>query len=272
MVTVCLAGGLSPEVSSEEPAKHSWELGVEEYRFVYKEPSVMEDNGTMRGIFGSYTHYGWLPPSPEELDRWRVILEVRYAYGEVDYDGSLSDGTPFTIDDIEDSTWETRGLFGYDISLSKAFALVPYFGIGYRYLDDNSQKETPSGYRREANYYYSPIGVEVITNLSHGWSITAIFEYDIFWSGKQKSHLSDYDPSWNDITNNQNRGYGCRGSVKLIKKNRYIDFTIEPFIRYWNIRISGTEIIQELGGGWYRVGWEPRNNTKEYGVKASISF
>lgn len=87
-------------------------------------------------------------------------------------------------------------------------------------------------YERESNYLYSPIGVTIITPLRNGWSFGATVEYDIFWWGKQISHLSDAIPGLNDPENRQKKGYGARGSIKFQKKDEKIDFVIEPYIRY----------------------------------------
>jgi len=249
---------------------HQWEIGVERYHFTYREPGLMKDKGTMYGIVGSYTYRGWAPPAPETMDKWMLKVEVRYAFGEVDYDGALSDGTPYTIDNIDDFVGEIRGLCGYDFPVFKTSTLTPYAGIGYRYLNDDTSFD-PYGYERESNYVYSPVGLEIVTDLGNDWFIGAMLEYDIFWSGEQKSHLSDVDPGFNDVENDQDSGYGLRGSIKLQKKCNKVTFIIEPFIRYWRIRCSEPSIVT-----WYGIPWgygvEPRNRTTEYGIKIAARF
>jgi hypothetical protein len=246
------------------------EIGVEIYHFTYKEPGLMKDKGMMYGIFGSYTYRGWAPPAPETMDKWMLRAELRYAFGEVDYDGGLSDGTPYTIDNIDDYVWEVRGLCGYDFPIFKASILTPYAGIGYRYLNDDPSFD-PYGYERESNYVYSPIGLEIATNLDRGWFVGATLEYDIFWSGKQKSHLSNVDPGYNDLENDQDSGYGVRGSIKLQKECDKFTFIIEPFVRYWRIRCSESAIVTWRGIPW-GYGVEPKNRTTEFGVKLAATF
>lgn len=231
-----------------ELQKHALELGPEISYIEYKEPGVMKENGWMYGIVGSYTYH----------DKLMLKAEGRLSYGWVDYSNSG------TMDDIDDYIWELRGLGGYDFSVLKASILTPYIGIGYRYLNDDMSGRTTStgvaGYEREINYTYSPIGIEMTTTFENGWSIGAMLEYDYFWDGTVKSHLGDV-PGYYDIENDQDEGYGIRGSIKLKKKGEKINFVIAPFIRYWNIKDSKTT-TDPAGTTWI----EPKNHSTEYGI------
>ena len=159
---------------------------------------------------------------------------------------------------IDDFVWELRLLMGPDLP-NGTFMLTPFGGIAYRYLNDDSSFD-PAGYERESNYLYIPIGLEMIDQLNQDWYWGAAVEFDIFLWGKQTSHLSDVGGS--NVDNRQNNGYGARASVKLQKKGDKADLIIEPFIRYWNISTSETN----MGGV------EPRNNTIEAGLKVILVF
>jgi hypothetical protein len=246
---------------AEQLQKHTWELGPEISYIEYKEPDLMKQKGYMYGIAGSYTYH----------DKLMLKAEGRFSYGQVDYSSPISG----TEDDIDDYIWEFRGLAGYDFPVSKASFLTPYAGIGYRYLNDDSSGKVTStgarGYERESNYIYSPIGVRLITNLKNGWSVGAMAEYDIFWWGKQISHLSDAAPGYNDPQNRQTRGYGLRGSVELQREAKNVTFGIAPFIRYWDIKESKRSDIT-----WYGIktdeGVEPKNHSTEYGINLLVRF
>ncbi|MDI6891282.1 MAG: hypothetical protein QMC83_10175, partial [Thermodesulfovibrionales bacterium] len=80
------------------------------------------------------------------------------------------------------------------------------------------------------------------------------------WDGTVKSHLGDV-PGYYDIENDQDEGYGIRGSIKLKKKGEKINFVIAPFIRYWNIKDSKTT-TDPAGTTWI----EPKNHSTEYGI------
>ena len=180
-----------------------------------------------------------------------------------------------TLDNIDDLTLEFRGLGGFGFDIFTASTLTPYLGVGYRYLNDDLKGKVTStgaaGYERESNYFYSPIGIETLTELNNGWFWGLRAEYDYFWRGVQKSHLSDANPAYNDLENDQNKGYGVRGSVKLLMKSEEIDFVIEPFIRYWNIKKSEDAKVT-FAGVIIGTGYEPKNHTTEAGIKMGLIF
>ena len=240
--------------SFAEPV-HEWELGTEVSHIKYDEPGVMEEEGVMYGIVGSCTY----------RDNYMLRAEGRFSYGQVDYKNSG------TKDNIDDYILEFRGLAGYDFPASENKVLTPYIGIGYRYLNDDLTGTTStgaSGYEREQDYFYSPIGIEVVYVLEQGWSIGATLEYDIFWSGNNKSHFSDVTPAYNDLEFDQDKGYGYREAIKFQKKGEELDFAIEPFIRYWNIKESDRDLLTATST--YYV--EPDNNSTEYGIKFAAKF
>jgi len=258
-ITLCFAFiSMGSVLAQTELPKHSVDLGTEISYIKYKEPSVMEEKGMMYGIVGSYTYHNKL----------MLKADGRFSYGQVDYKNSG------TLDNIDDYTLEFRGLGGYDFSVFTASTLTPYIGIGYRYLNDDLKGTTSTGalgYERESNYLYSPIGIEIITPLENDWSVGATLEYDYFWKGIQKSHLSDAIAGLNDIENDQDDGYGLRGSIKFQKKGEKLDFLIEPFIRYWNIKKSKETVIT-YSGTIIGYGYEPKNNSTEFGIKFAAKF
>ncbi len=257
------------------------ELGFDMSNIVYKEPDFMHENGLMYGFSGSFIYYGvipllpfnyysWLPTLPEDPNKRKsmVKLEGKFSSGQMDYSGSG------TIDDIRDYIAEVRALVG-PVFYNKKIATIPYFGLGYRYLNDDSGSKISStgayGYERESSYCYIPIGANLITDLNHAWFLEANTEFDIFLGGRQISHLSDVDPGYNDLINEQQEGYGLRGSLKIRKEFETVDFVIEPFIKYWNIKKSEISYVtyNNVIGGY---GYEPKNNSTEYGIKLAVRF
>jgi len=251
------SGQDEPDRFLESLQKRSWEIGPEIYYFKYEEPELkVEFEGMFYGLAGAYTYRDWVPASQNEsapVAKWMRRFEGRFAYGQVDYDGALLDGTPVSFTDIEDYAWEFRLLLGPDFPKQTRMETF-YAGIGYRYLYDDFQ------YARESNYLYVPIGLKTIGNLKNRWSFEANAEFDIFLWGQQNSHLSDVGLV--DIENEQDSGYGLRGSVKFQKHGEKTDFIIEPFIRYWNIDKSDMVLTV----------YEPENETWEYGVQLIWRF
>lgn len=244
----------------EIPANR-WAIGPEVYYFRYEEPDIaVEFDGPMYGLAGSFTHHN--------ASRVMFTAEGRGAWGQVDYVGSG------TIDDIQDWTAEGRLAVGYDF-LNGGRLLTPFFGVGYRYLNDDSSGKTSStgavGYERESNYLYNPIGLEFSAALSEGWRIGLSGEFDIFWKGQQISHLEDADPGFNEVSNDQDSGYGARGSVKLQRRSERFDLLIEPYIRWWSIDDSKSANIT-FSGVIIGTGYEPKNETLEVGGALSVRF
>jgi len=251
--------------------KHVLKVGPEISYIRYKEPNVfgnqdIEEKGFMYGISASYTYHS----------RQSVLMlgwEGIFSYGEVDYDGALlPTGTPVTIDNIPDYIIELRGLIGIDAPVKASYITV-YTGIGYRYLNDDAHEESSAGYERESNYFYSPIGLKITTPLGNDWSFGATAEADLFWKGTQESHFEDLDPGLHKVENDQdfNTGYGLRGSMSFQKKLNNLWIEIEPFIRYWHIKESDTEVLK-FNGTPFAIVWEPRNHSTQYGVMLLIAF
>jgi hypothetical protein len=236
--------------------RHIWEIGPEISYIEYREPDIMSEKGLMYGIDAAYSYHNG------------VMIKVagRFSYGQVDYQNSV------TFNNIDDIIFEVRTLGGYDFKLSKSLTMTPFIGLGYRYLrDDMAGRTSPAGsekgYLRESNYYYSPIGIEAANVFDNGWSAGAIIEYDYFGKGKQKSNFSTAVAGYNDVENEQNSGYGLRGSIMIKKKTARLFFAIEPFIRYWNIDQSEIQNLTD-----YETILEPKNESTEIGVKFMIGF
>ncbi len=241
--------------------KHSVEVGTEISYIKYEEPDVMEETGAMYGIVGSYTYH----------NNFMLKAQGKWSYGQVDYS---SQGTG-TLDGVDDYMLELRGLGGYDFPVSETVTITPYIGFGYRYLYDDLRGTSSTGakgYQREANYFYSPIGIEAIVNLKDGWSLGPTVEFDYFWAGTQRSHLGDFFAGLDTLENDQDEGYGVRGSIKIQKKGDKIDFLVEPFVRYWNIGESEKSNITYSGTPIGLIGYEPKNNSIEIGGKLAAKF
>lgn len=108
--------------------KYSAEASAETYYFQYREPGVMREKGVFYGLGGAYTF----------RDKIMLRAEGRGAFGRVDYKNSG------TLKNIDDFTLEFRGLGGYGFNIFTSSILTPYFGVGYRYLNDDTKGRTTS--------------------------------------------------------------------------------------------------------------------------------
>ena len=232
---------------------NSFAIGPSLLQRSYEEPGLMEDKGVMYGLSASYLWHG---DALGPIGMMKVESEA--TWGSVDYSSSHSG----TMKGVPDSMFETRVLLGTYFPREGSTVFTPYAGLGYRRLTDNSEgmisSSGGSGYSRQSNYYYSPIGIEISSNLEKGWSIAGSLEYDLLWHGTQVTSGSIY--------NDQKSGYGIRAAAKIRKQIDASFLSFEPFIRYWNIDASDMFV-----SGIYGV-VEPKNNTTEYGVRIALEF
>jgi hypothetical protein len=248
-------------LSAESAPKHVWKMGVETYYFVYEEPGVMLEEGFLAGLSFDYRFASGAGPVAGG--------SFRFCLGAVDYQNSG------TLEDIPDLTFEIRGIAGRANPVSDAVTITPYAGFAYRYLNDDSGGMITSigaaGYERESNYYYAPLGLEISRELSSGKVLAATIEFDLFFGGRQISHLSDADPGYNDPENEQNGGFGLRAAVESRYAAAEHKYAAAFFVRYWNIDRSDPEVVYYYGTP-VGYGVEPENRSVEIGLSFALKF
>lgn len=260
---MCFAvAGIDDVFAQGQRSGHSFEIGTEISRIKYKEPGLMDTKGTLYGVIAAWTY---------RENQWMLRVQGKYASGDWDYNGQTWGGVPLAISDIDVQLMEARGLLGYDVALSPSTYLTPYVGIGYRYLNDHSQKKILGGYQRESSYLYSPLGLEMTALVNDAWSWGAAAEYGLFWKGRQVSHVSDVLPGLNDVANTQSKGYGLRGELNVSWQGEKIQVTVGPYIRFWRINDSATSPLF-LNGVYVADLIEPKNKSTETGFKLSLVF
>jgi len=233
-------------------------LGASLSSYKYQEPGFMSLTGAKLGLDLRSTN-------ALQDDRF-LRGDLRYAFGTVDY---RSNGTGSAAGEPD---WyiEMRVLGGKDLSVGSS-VLSPYAGLGYRYLFNDARGISSSGaggYRRESSYVYLPIGVVHHTAINNQTRLLSSLEYDHLVAGKQMSMLSDAGGGYSDATNTQYRGYGLK--LSIIYDNEV--WAIGPYANYWNIEQSNVVPEIRYGTPTGRGLVEPKNNTLEFGLKASQKF
>jgi len=273
---------LSPDLSETPKPKvpsnvitrvHSLDIGSEISYYRYEEPDLgVKIFGPM---YGFYADYAYRPADPNFFNNFLTnvyMLQARYAMSyNLDYKGSG------TFRNKHDDVMEFRGLIGKDYFIGTDLRVTPYIGFGYRYLFDRGNGEITSSnnylYDRKSQYYYLPLGGDVVREMPNNWEIDFNAEYDILLRGQQNSFLNDGNQfGFNnpEIVNHQHHGFGLRGSVKFLKRGPVVDFYVEPYVRFWNIEQSSvvTAFVDGSLGQWV----EPKNNTTEVGSRFGIQF
>lgn len=235
---------------------HRFSIGIETYSHTYTEPGIMENDGIFVGLTYSFVYE----------NEFYFGFEGLSAYGSVDYTSASTGST----DDIDDICFDHRLVLGYVAYKGEKVKVLPYIGIAYRFLEDDSSNKLTStnniGYLRESNYYYSPIGIDMDITLQNGWKLHPGLEYDFFWSGTQESYLG-YLSGYEDVENDQDEGYGYRVSLGVSKETDTVTYSMEIFYRFWDIKDSKTTTDR-----WGRVWLEPENETEEFGINFTLRF
>lgn len=282
--------GLPPEnlsVPGKKPSRkaHEFEWGIERYSYLYREfidgAEFVQFKGDYSGLVFSYTF------RPMDLDSFAEIIdnlfriELRYAMGRVDYRGSG------TWEGIKDRMYEIRGIAGHELYIDPSLRIMPYVGLGYRYLN-NGFEEIParvidgqpyfSAYNRESKYFYIPVGVDLYQQLASGWGIGGNLEYDFWISGEHVSHFEDMEnmlgvsPGWDPMYNKQDKGFGVRGSLRIDKAFPKMKLGVEPYYRYWKVQDSEIKDVTIGGVPIPTSLFEPQNTTQEIGLKVGLTF
>lgn len=232
--------------------RDSVEVGVQTYKYKYEEEvdgtSFMEETGTK---------YGFSVTGIERFaDEYYAIADIRYATGDVSYSSASGTG------DVTDKVYEARLLVGKEAEVEN-YLLSSYTGVGYRMLKNDLRDLGLGGYRRKSQYIYIPIGVMHRFHAGNSGRISTNIEYDYLAWAKQTSYISDVDSFFINIENKQRHGYGARVSSTYEQE----DWSIGLFFNYWKIGDS------ELNDYYYPIViWEPKNETKEYGVQLKYRF
>jgi hypothetical protein len=213
--------------------------------YAYTEPGLMSEKSRLPSLSVGYQKLTSLIKKESTVN---VGGFVEASLGLTRYDGSGSADTSYT-----------KFLTEIYLSGYKSF----YTGLGYRRLLDPSGGSVTStgayGYDRLSQYTFIPVGS--IFYIKDSGRFRA--QYNHFIQGTQKSYLSQ-GGQYQDVTNNQNSGYGLDLSYTA-KNNRW-----EGYFRYWNIDKSNEEIVYRVNGSRYGTGWEPHNNTIEIGYRHSF--
>lgn len=264
--------------------KHSLEIGYEFSDYGYREPHMeypIRDSAKKQGISVVYTRHSVLSDEVNDDDPTFASIEFRYMDGKADYDGYLMDGTPFTINDIKDYYTEVALKLGQGYG-SGATKFWPYFGVGGRWLRNGEDAIVTSGsvtgqmYQRTSSYFYVPLGLNITFDMGDAARLTLNGQFDWLVHGNQNSHLSGYN--FDSISNEQSKGLGLRASAKLEANLGKMGVFVEPFYRYWKIQNSKKvwyDLVDEYGHVIipnYGYFVEPFNITREYGIRAGITF
>ena len=252
------------ELQAQDRKSIFFDIGPEIEYYEYREPGIMKEYGGLFGGYASFTAF--------TMDQ-SLFLQAfgSIAGGTLTYDGGTYGGDPLTLD-TPNILYNFRALVGPNFGGEKA-SLLPFSGFCIRLIDDDLKRNYEWGYRRQTTYFYSPIGFELSTR-SMLWSFGVKGEFDIFWLGLNNNRdfpTSDRSREDVNLTQDPFTGFGLQGSFfACAQVNRYLYITIEPFVRYWDVKKSSEKNILTDAGNL--TVYEPDNNTLVYGVRCGMGW
>ena len=245
---------------------HSAELTLDITSYTYREVDpndnfFMEDKSAPFLFSVGIRNWGdAITTSNTKSTSFSFLYTLEYSFGNVDY-SSAGTGTM--------KKQYYKGRLEYYLSTSSkvgANDLLPYIGLGYRDLLDDSGYKTSStnhlGYDRLSQYYYVPIGA--IWYISDSLSLKS--QYNYFLEGKQISFLNEILPNTYSVNpqNTQRLGWGIDFTLRSKLNSKWSTY---GFFRSWNIEDSDAVSCSAL-----IYCYEPKNQTNEIGAGISYHF
>ncbi len=262
---ILLMVGFSPFLKAQSdlvaPTKiffKPFQFGVQLENYRYVEPGLISHSGLLFGIHGSAA---W---AYSENAGGFILGEINS--GELNYDGALCDVNTNVCTEYKAKTNDVilRLTHRFDYAVSNQFHF--FAGPGFRCLIDRGQGA--GFYTRMASYLFLPAG---ITLAADNYSFE--FEYDFFMKGMIKSHLSEVNSTYEDITHSQENGKAFR----VMASGRFTNVTTVPLVLslYYEKRELPSSEPKELringlqSGKFYK---EPENITEVLGFRAAIIY
>lgn len=232
-----------------------FEVGAEVGHFQYRESHFMREYGMQYG--------GYLALGIGAVQPWYFQLHGSYVGGDITYDGGYCAiwGCRPLKGDSSNFIINFRGLAGYQL-LDGKFRIMPYSGIGYRYLENDLRDlETKwylqgLGYLRQQTYFYLPLGCELALPVSRDgrWELGLRGEFDWMFYG---FHIAD------GIRLDNQSGWGFRlGPFLRRELDENIAFKLELSAEYWKIGDS------DINRGFM----EPANASNYYSCRLGLVF
>lgn len=225
------------------------EAGLEIGDFHYRESQIMREDGVQYGVYGSIAVLAARP--------WEFQFLMSLVGGDVEYDGGYQGGGSVK-GDTGNYIFNFRGTAGYLIE-EGSLRILPYSGLGLRFLNNDLDDLGSAGYRRQQTYLYLPLGLDISLPLgSDGkWTIGLKSEFDWMFYGFHKT-----DKGLDREFDGQD-GWGIRFTPYVRWDfDENVAFKLEGFGEYWKINESDPD------EGYI----EPENASNYYGARAGVCF
>ncbi len=250
------------ETDQEKPLYSIFtEIGLDFAAYDYHEESATSSKG---GLLGLYAAMGFQPTDCFLLQAYASI-----AGGYLDYEGYSTDDRPLSYD-VPTFLANARISAGFPKTFNSV-TIMPFAGVGVRYLDEDYKHNHWDGYRRETTQLYLPLGLS-LSVASGPWSYGLRAEYDLFLTGLSRNRDVPLGGGHSKtVSLRQDTGFGVQGSLFLQRDiTEFLAFTLEPFVSYWDINDSDVEetCMLEHSHDFQRKS----NQTWFYGLRAGLAW
>ncbi|MBP9712199.1 MAG: hypothetical protein KBD60_00735 [Sterolibacterium sp.] len=240
-------------------------LGFSLSQYDYREPNqTLPTGGTPAVVVGDIKQSGVII-GLHGAKTWSLAdgdflrFDASFQGGDVDYTGSG------TMTDRPLRFYDLRLVYGVDDELTNG-VLSTYGGLGYRYLYNDMRgtvklgNQTLSGYEREQQYLYLPVGLTYKTLLK-GKRLSLTGELGLLIQGTHHSYNSTFSETFK-----QRSGFEGRLSAMLNQGN----WEMGPYVHYW--RVNDSDKNNVTVGNVRITSFEPKNTTLDIGVKIDRHF
>ena len=237
----------------KEPSKEkkSFVIGGEVRNYTYTEPGFVSHAGYLFGLWGEWN--------------WNSALgngntTANLLFGALSYEGQACNLSGSSCSPLSATTNDMIIKLGVRLEqvINPAFRI--FYGGGFRYLYDKG--EGSSFYTRAGEWIFLPLGLAYEANTSMG-NVFVEVEYDYTIYGVVKSALSEVSSTLNDITFNQNGGFGLVVSAGVNLAENLISAVV---FESWNANDSD---VMASGGQSFR---EPANSSQAFGLRLGYFF
>lgn len=246
--------------AAKAPSDYTIGIALNSTDFTYQEPGVMKATGRISGfdLMGKYKVNSDLS----------INGSFNYLAGVLNYDGGLQDGTPMTEEDtytVKDLSVATEFLTDLTTDVQTSFLV----GLGRRVMTD-ANDPSPYDYRREHNYNYYSVAVQVQIPHDTIATTTVVGGIETMFSGNVKTYLSDVDPRFPDMDMNFNGGSALTIGVNHAHK---FDFgTVYAGLNYKKWSLAESESQKVTVGTKHYEFIEPKNTSTVVSLDAGMLF
>lgn len=261
-----VAIALSALLACGQASAMDLEIGLIGEDFTYEEGTLMEEQGTLYGVMlrmAQHTREGW---------GGEVIATFRR--GSLDYEGHTWGGDPVSTG-TKDRVWTIQGNVGYELSGVWTDTFI-YTGLGRRTWNQELRGE--GGYRREITWYFMPLGICTHGRFdAPGWDWVLRLEGQAIFAGKVRSMLSDRDPRIGDVENAVDKGHGFFAGLSIRREikgdaSKAMLLSLTPYYQVWDVERSNEQVLYIEGQPADLVVYEPANDTREVGMRVTLTF